>query len=97
LAEIQSAKPWEVRLIDTMQLWKFGDYKSFTSLELLCGVLDIPSPKSDMDGSMVGQVFWREQDYSRISAYCEADVVATAQVLLRYSMQPLIAPADIQH
>jgi 3'-5' exonuclease len=82
-ADLQSKKPWEIRLLDTMQIWKFGDYKSFTSLELLCAVFGIPSPKDDMDGSQVGQVFWEERDYARIARYCEQDVLATAQVLLR--------------
>ena len=95
LAEIQSAKPWEVRLIDTMNLWKFGDFKSFSSLDLLCGVLDIPSPKDDMDGSMVGKVFWEEKDYARIAKYCEQDVIATAQVLLRFSMEKIISPGNM--
>lgn len=92
IAEIQSAKPWDVRVIDTMNLWKFGDFKSFTSLDLLCAALDIPSPKDDMDGSMVGQVFWEEHNYERIARYCEQDVIATAQVLLRFSRQPIVAP-----
>lgn len=93
LADIQSKKPWEVRLLDTLQLWKFGDYKSFTSLDLLCAVFDIPSPKDDIDGSQVGQVFWEEKDYGRIARYCERDVVATAQVLLRMCGEAPI-PAD---
>jgi 3'-5' exonuclease len=96
IAEIQSAKPWDVRLIDTMNLWKFGDFKSFTSLDLLCAALDIPSPKDDMDGSMVGKVFWEAQDHARIARYCEQDVIATAQVLLRMARLPLLAPELIQ-
>lgn len=95
LAAIQNAKPWEVRLIDTMTLWKFGDYKNFTSLDLLCAVLDVPSPKDDIDGSEVGRVFWEEKDCERIARYCEKDVLATAQVLLRLSREPLIAEADV--
>jgi 3'-5' exonuclease len=95
LGEMQSKKPWEVRLIDTMQLWKFGDYKSFTSLDLLCAVFGVPSPKDDIDGSKVGEVFWVEQNYDRIARYCERDVVATAQVLLRMSGQPLMSQDDI--
>lgn len=95
IAEVQSAKPWEVRIIDTMNLWKFGDFKSFTSLDLLCGVLDIPSPKGDMDGSMVGPTYWKEKDYARIARYCEEDVIATAQVMLRFSMMPLVEMEEI--
>lgn len=95
IADVQTAKPWEVRIIDTMNLWKFGDYKSFTSLELLCGVLGVPSPKDDMDGSMVAPTYWKDKDHARIARYCEQDVIATAQVLLRFSMLPLILDGDI--
>jgi hypothetical protein len=95
IAETQSAKPWEVRILDTMNMWKFGDFKSYTSLELLCGVLQVPSPKEDMDGSMVAPMYWKEKDYERIARYCEQDVIATAQVLLRFSKMPLVAEEDI--
>ncbi|MEM6804382.1 MAG: 3'-5' exonuclease [Bacteroidota bacterium] len=86
----QGKKPWEVSFIDTMELWKFGDYKAYTSLDLLTAVLGIPSPKDDIDGSQVGKVFWEEKDYERIKVYCEKDVRVTAQVLLRMSRFPLI-------
>ena len=76
-------KPWEVPHLDTMELWKFGDYKHYTSLKLLAYVLGIPSPKEDMDGSMVKDVFYKENDLDRIVTYCELDVVTTAQVFLR--------------
>ena len=95
IAKIQSAKPWETGMIDTMQLWKFGDYKSYTSLELLCAVLGVPSPKDDIDGSEVGRVFWEEQDYARIARYCEQDVRATAQVLLRMCGEAMIPEEGI--
>ncbi len=95
LSEIQSRKPWEIRLIDTMHLWKFGDYKSYTSLDLLCGVFGVPSPKEDMDGSQVGHVFWVDKDYERIAHYCERDVLATAQVLLRMSGLSMVDEADV--
>lgn len=91
LKDIQGKKPWEIRLLDTMNFWKFGDYKSFTSLDLLTAVLDIPTPKDDIDGSQVGRVFWEEKDYARIAQYCEKDVLATAQVVLRFCGEPLIA------
>lgn len=92
---MQGKKPWEIALVDTMTLWKFGDFKSFVSLDLLTAVLDIPSPKDDIDGSEVGRVFWQEKDPARIARYCEKDVVATAQVLLRYSGLPLLSEADV--
>lgn len=76
-------KPWEVPHLDTMELWKFGDFKHYTSLKLLANVLGIPSPKEDMDGSMVRDVFYKEQDLDRIITYCELDVVTLAQVFLR--------------
>jgi predicted PolB exonuclease-like 3'-5' exonuclease len=81
--QLHNKKPWEIPHIDTLELWKFGDYKNFTSLALLAGVLGIPSPKDDIDGSMVGRVFWEEQDYARIASYCSRDVLTTAKVFLR--------------
>jgi uncharacterized protein YprB with RNaseH-like and TPR domain len=83
-------KPWEVKLLDTLDLWKFGDYKSYTSLDLLTSILGIPSPKDDIDGSMVARIYWDEHDIKRIVRYCEKDVLAVAQVLLRFMNLPLI-------
>lgn len=77
-------KPWEIRLLDTMELWKFGDYKNFTSLELLTNILGIPTPKDDIDGSMVSKIYREENGIERIVRYCEKDVIAVAQVLLRF-------------
>ena len=77
-------KPWEVKLLDTLDLWKFGDYKSYTSLDLLTSILNIPSPKDDIDGSMVAGIYYDEHDIKRIVKYCEKDVLAVAQVLLRF-------------
>jgi hypothetical protein len=92
--QIQGKKPWEVPFIDTMELWKFGDYKAYTSLDLLSAILGVPSPKDDIDGSQVGKVFWEEKDYERIKVYCEKDVLTSAQVLLRMSRLPLIPTTD---
>ncbi|MBA4321616.1 MAG: 3'-5' exonuclease [Odoribacter sp.] len=77
-------KPWEIKLLDTMELWKFGDFKSYTSLDLLSSILGIPSPKDDIDGSMVADIFWLENDLKRIVTYCEKDVLAVARILLRF-------------
>ena len=77
-------KPWEIKLLDTMDLWKFGDYKSYTSLELLTRILGIPTPKDDIDGSMVAGVYFGEKDIERIVRYCEKDVLAIVQVLMRF-------------
>ncbi|HTN16673.1 MAG TPA: 3'-5' exonuclease [Chitinophagaceae bacterium] len=85
--QLHNKKPWEILHIDTLELWKFGDYKNFTSLALLAAVLGIPSPKEDIDGSMVGRVFWQDQDYARIATYCARDVLTTAKVFLRLGTQ----------
>jgi len=89
-------KPWEVPHLDTMELWKFGDYKHFTSLKLMAHVLGIPSPKEDMDGSMVRDVFYEENDLDRIITYCELDVVTTAQVFLRLRGDDLLGDDDVK-
>jgi 3'-5' exonuclease len=89
--EISGKKPWEVNHLDTMELWKFGDYKSYTSLSLLTAIFDIPTPKDDIDGSMVGHVYWVEDQLERICTYCQKDVVATAQLLRRYRGEELIS------
>lgn len=84
-------KPWETKhLLDTLELWKFGDYKAYTSLKLLAAVLGFPSPKDDIDGSEVGRVYWEEDDLERIAIYCEKDVLATIQLVLRYQRQPIL-------
>jgi len=83
-------KPWEVKLLDTMDLWKFGDYKNYTSLDLLTSVLGIPTPKDDIDGSMVAGIYYDEKDIERIVRYCEKDVIAIVQVLLRFMNRPLV-------
>lgn len=88
-------KPWEVKHLDTMELWKFGDYKHYTSLELLTYVFNIPTPKDDIDGSQVAQVFYEEGDLDRIIIYCEKDVIATIQLFLRYQGLPLIDDAFV--
>lgn len=90
ILQVQGKKPWEIQLLDTMDMWKFGDYKAYTSLDLLAAVLDIPSPKDDIDGSDVSRVFWEEKDYERIRIYCEKDVRTTAQVMLRMARLPLL-------
>lgn len=88
-------KPWEVNHLDTMELWKFGDYKNYTSLKLLANVLGIASPKEDIDGSMVRDVFYKDKDLDRIVRYCELDVITTAQVLLRLRNEALLVDSEI--
>ncbi len=88
-------KPWEVPHLDTLELWKFGDYKHFTSLKLLCNVLKIPSPKDDIDGSEVRDVFYLDQNIDRIVTYCEKDVVAIAQVVLKLRQEELLSEEEV--
>ena len=90
-------KPWEIPHLDTMELWKFGDYKHFTSLKLLTSILNIPSPKDDINGSEVGDVYYKEKNIARIVTYCEKDTIAIAQLLLRFNNEPLIEELAIIH
>ncbi len=94
--KISGRKPWEVRLMDTMELWKFGDYKSYTSLKLLAKVLGVPSPKDDIDGSMVNEVYYVQKDLERIVEYCQKDVITLTQVLLRFHCEPLVKKENIE-
>ena len=93
--KIAGRKPWEVRHLDTLEFWKFGDYKNYTSLNLLAKVLGISSPKDDIDGSQVNGVYWKEKDLDRIVTYCQKDVVTLTQVLLRFHCEPLLKPENI--
>ena len=88
-------KPWEVPHLDTLELWKFGDYKHFTSLKLMTHILGIPSPKDDIDGSEVRKVYYEEKDIDRIIRYCEKDTVAVAQVFLRLRNEEILIPDEI--
>ncbi len=90
-------KPWEVPHLDTLELWKFGDYKNFTSLKLLTNILGIPSPKDDIDGSEVYRVFYKEKEIDRIVSYCEKDTIAVAQILLRLRGDALLNNDEIIH
>ncbi|MDZ4710796.1 MAG: ribonuclease H-like domain-containing protein [bacterium] len=88
-------KPWEVRLLDTMEIWKFGDYKSYTSLNLLAAVFGISTPKDDIDGSQVWSTYWIEKDVERIKKYCQKDIVTVAQLLLRFKGLDLLKEEDL--
>jgi len=98
LLQISGKKPWEVNHLDTLELWKFGDYKSYTSLNLLAHTLGIPTPKDDIDGSKVGEVYWsatspaeKQKAMQRIVQYCQKDVITVAQVFLRmHGESPLL-------
>ncbi|MEZ5039714.1 MAG: 3'-5' exonuclease [Saprospiraceae bacterium] len=96
--DLAGKKPWETKhLLDTLELWKFGDYKHYTSLKLLAAILGFPSPKDDIDGSEVGRVFWEENALPRISRYCEKDVLATVQLFLRYQRKPILREDQVTH
>jgi predicted PolB exonuclease-like 3'-5' exonuclease len=89
-------KPWEVNFLDTMELWKFGDFKNYTSLNLLATALSIPTPKDDIDGSMVGEVYWKEKNIDRIVNYCQKDVATTVQVFLKMMGETSIKSTNIE-
>lgn len=95
ILDIAGKKPWEINHLDTMELWKFGDYKHYTSLALLTHVFDIPTPKDDISGADVSRVYWEEDNLDRIVAYCEKDVRATVQLFLRYRGEDLIPEENI--
>ena len=90
-------KPWELGFLDTLDLWKFGDYKHYTSLNLLAYVLGIPSPKDDITGAEVRAVYYQEQDIVRIAQYCQKDTLTVAQILLRMRGEPLLEPEEIHY
>jgi hypothetical protein len=95
MMNLHSMKPWEVPLVDTMDLWKFGDRKNFTSLRLLTHILGISTPKDDITGSEVGHVYWELGDIDRIVTYCQKDVVAVMQVLLRFRREAMLQDSEV--
>ncbi len=88
--QLNNFKPWEQPLLDTMQLWRFGEFRNYTSLKLLAAVMGIPTPKDDIDGSMVGKVYWETGNVQRIADYCQKDVLTVAQLILKFKGLPLI-------
>ncbi|MDX9932257.1 MAG: ribonuclease H-like domain-containing protein [Bacteroidales bacterium] len=97
ILNIQGKKPWEISHIDTMELWKFGDFKNFTSLDLLTELFDIPTPKDDINGADVARVYYEEDDLIRIMQYCQKDVVALIQLLRRLNYMPLIPEVNVMY
>lgn len=95
--QIAGKKPWEISFIDTLELWKFGDFKNYSSLKLLTAVFGIPTPKDDIDGSQVANVYYYEKNIARIAAYCQKDVLATAQVFLRMNGMEVIKSENVEH
>ncbi len=95
ILQIMGKKPWEIKHIDTMEMWKFGDYKAYTSLSLLCHVFNIPTPKDDITGADVARVYYEEKDLDRIRIYCEKDVIALIQLYLNMKGESLISDGNI--
>jgi len=93
--DFQNLKPWETPVLDTLHLWRFGDYKHYTSLKLLAAVLGVPSPKGDISGKDVGDVYWKEKNLSRISTYCEKDVATVANIILRFKGLQLLKDEQV--
>ncbi len=93
--DFQNMKPWETNMVDTFQYWRFGDYKNFTSLKLLAAALGVPSPKDDIDGSMVGHVYWEEGNLERIAIYCQKDVATVANIILRFKNLPILKEEQV--
>ncbi len=96
LLDLSGKKPWEVAHLDTMELWRFGDYKSYTSLELLATIFNLPTPKDDIRGSDVARVYYEEKNLERIVMYCEKDVASIARLFLRYKGEPIFSDEDIE-
>ena len=95
ILDLAGKKPWEVGHLDTMQMWKFGDFKNFTSLKLLAHIFGLPTPKEDIDGSQVAGVYWREKNLERIVKYCEKDVITLVQVYLKITQQSVLTEAEL--
>ena len=93
--DIAGKKPWEITHLDTMELWKFGDYKHYSSLSLLCHLFKIPTPKDDISGADVARVYYEEKDLERIVAYCHKDVVALIQLFLKFRNENLVKEENI--
>jgi DNA polymerase elongation subunit (family B) len=93
--DFQNMKPWDTNTVDTFQYWRFGDYKNYTSLKLLAASLGVPSPKDDIDGSMVAEVYWKEKNLQRIATYCQKDVVTTGNIILRFKNMELLKADDV--
>lgn len=95
ILNIAGKKPWEIQHLDTMELWKFGDYKAYTSLALLCHIFKIPTPKDDISGADVARVYYEENNLDRIKIYCEKDVIALIQLFLRMNGESLVEEGEI--
>lgn len=96
ILKIAGKKPWEIKHLDTMELWKFGDYKHFTSIKLLAALFKIPTPKDDIEGSQVSSVYWGDNNLERIKNYCQKDTLTVAQLFLKYKGEKLLTDTQIE-
>ena len=96
ILNIAGKKPWEVAHLDTMELWKFGDYKNYTSLNLLAAIFNIPTPKDEINGSDVARVYYEEKDLEKIKRYCCKDVITVARILQKYKAQEAVSEDKIE-
>ncbi|MDL2315203.1 3'-5' exonuclease [Bacteroidales bacterium OttesenSCG-928-C19] len=95
ILNITGKKPWENPHLDTLEMWKFGDYKHYTSLELLASVFDIPTPKDDIDGSQVCEIYWKENDLKRIVNYCQKDVITVVRLFQKMNILSMVEDEQI--
>lgn len=95
--QLHDKKPWEVKMLDTLQHWKFGDHKNYITLNLLAAILDVPTSKTDIDGSQVQEVYYIENNLQRIVEYCQRDVVATANIILKFKNEPLLGEDAVHY
>tara|TARA_B100000902_G_scaffold398522_1_gene465578 strand:+ start:1782 stop:2501 length:720 start_codon:yes stop_codon:yes gene_type:complete len=96
ILDISGKKPWEINHLDTMELWRFGDYKNYISLKLLSKLFNIPNPKEDIEGSQVSKIYYEEKDLERIKKYCEKDTLTVAQIMLKFQGKPIIKDDHIE-
>lgn len=96
IINLAGKKPWDVKHLDTMELWKFGDYKHYTSLKLLTKLFDVPTPKEDISGSDVARVYWEDDDLERIKVYCEKDTIAVARLMQRFLNMNMVSDEDVE-
>ena len=96
ILNVSGKKPWETPFLDTLEMWKFGDHKHYTSLGLLTHIFNIQSPKTDIDGSQVAYVYWNQNDLERIARYCQNDVLAVVQLFLKFRNDEIIPPEMIE-
>ena len=93
--QLQDKRPWDIKMFDTLAWWRFGDYKNYITLHLLANVLGVPTSKTDMDGSMVQDVYYIEKNLQRIVDYCQRDVVVTANIILRFKNLPILEANNV--